>query len=144
VVVVVTVVDVVVVVVMVAVALELASVSGGVTSETRCAAGLSGGVGRKRRKTTRREKRKPTVMDVAQKSVCRMSQVVGSDGLASSGAESGEAADSGSFMSPGGEISSWLLRPARVNSEPLSLRSDCRLGLGQARGVEGVLRFFSG
>jgi hypothetical protein len=49
-----------------------------------------------------------------------MSQVVGSDGLASSGAESGEAADSGSFMSPGGEISSWLLRPARVNSEPLS------------------------
>jgi hypothetical protein len=35
--------------------------------------------------------------------------VVGSDGLASSGVESGEAADSGSFMSPGllgSEISS--------------------------------------
>jgi hypothetical protein len=38
-------------------------------------------------------------MEVAQKSACRMSQVAGSDGLASSGVESGDPADSGSFMS---------------------------------------------
>lgn len=125
---------VVVVVVIVAVALAPASATAGEdTSETRCAAGLMGGVGRKRRKTMRREKRKPTAMDVAQKSACSSSHVAGSEGLAGSGAASGGPAAAGPRPGHSGR-SSGSFMPA----EPRT-RFPCLCAAVRARGRPPVL-----
>jgi hypothetical protein len=79
------------------------------------------GVCRKRRYTMRREKRKPTAMDVAQKSACSTSHTAGSDGFAGSGAASGDPA-AGARL--GHRSNSWSFMPPDHRTVGRSKRSD--------------------
>lgn len=74
----------------------------------------------------RREKRKPTAMEVAQKSACSSSHAAGSEGLAGSGAASGGPA-AGPRPSHSGRSSGSFMpteyRPAdKIPCAPLALR----------------------